>query len=168
MERVWDVCERYGRIGLPVHFTEATVLSGPKEQPMTDWHRQRAAWRTTPEEEARQADYVGRFYATLFSHPAVEAITWWDFADAQAWMGAPAGFLRKDMSPKPSYERLLGLVKGAWWTKHAEARTGEDGQARLRGFYGRYSVTVTFPGGASKTVDCELKKGAENVLTVRN
>ncbi|MCD6507549.1 hypothetical protein J7M22_13115 [Candidatus Poribacteria bacterium] len=48
----------------------------------------------------------------LFSHPSVEAITWWDFSDRGAWQGTAAGFLRKDMSPKPAYERLTELVKG--------------------------------------------------------
>jgi GH35 family endo-1,4-beta-xylanase len=164
MDRVWQVCETYAKIGLPLHFTEATVLSGPKEKPMKDWQSRRPNWLTTPEEEARQADYVERFYATLFSHPAVEAVTWWDFSDSGAWMGAPAGFLRRDMSPKPVYERLLGRIKGAWWTKRAEAVTGEDGRARLRGFHGTYSATVTPPGGTPKTLSFEIRKGQENAV----
>ncbi len=40
-EKAWEVCETYGRLGLPLHFTELTVLSGPKETPMTDYHRNR-------------------------------------------------------------------------------------------------------------------------------
>jgi endo-1,4-beta-xylanase len=164
MDRVWQVCETYAKIGLPIHFTEATVLSGPKEKPMKDWKSRRPGWLTTPEEEAKQADYVERFYTTLFSHPAVEAVTWWDFSDAGAWMGAPAGFLRRDMSPKPVYERLLGRIKGAWWTKRAEAVTGEDGRARLRGFLGSYAATVTPLGGTPKTLIFEIRKGQENAV----
>jgi len=167
MERVWQVCEAYAKIGLPIHFTEVTVLSGPKEKPMRDWQSRRPAWLTTPEEEAKQADYVERFYTTLFSHPAVEAITWWDFSDAGAWMGAPAGFLRKDMTPKPAYERLMAKIKGAWWTARAGAVTGEDGRALLRGFYGAYTCTVAPPGGgAARTAAFELKKGQENLVRV--
>ena len=49
----------------------------------------------------------------IFSHPAVEAITWWDFSDRGAWQRAPAGFLRDDLSPKPAYERLQQPVKEA-------------------------------------------------------
>ncbi len=166
MARVWQVCEDYAKIGLPIHFTEATVLSGPKEKPMTDWHRRRENWASTPEEEAKQADYVERFYTLLFSHPAVEAVTWWDFADGHSWMGAPAGFLRKDMSPKPAYERLLKKVKGDWWTT-AEAKTGADGKAAFRGFFGSYEVTVTGPGGKTKTATFELPKGATVPAVVR-
>jgi endo-1,4-beta-xylanase len=155
MDRVWSVCETYAKIGLPLHFTEVTVLSGPKEKPMTDYHRHRTDWNTTPEEEVKQADYVEKLYTLLFSHPSVEAITWWDFSDHGAWMGAPAGFLRKDMSPKPVYERLLAKIKGAWWTK-AEAKTGADGKASLRGFLGAYTVTVTGPTGVKKTATFEI------------
>ncbi|MBI4603142.1 MAG: endo-1,4-beta-xylanase [Planctomycetes bacterium] len=166
LERAWKVCESYARIGLPLHFTELTVLSGPKESPMGDWHRHRPDWRSTPEEEARQADYVEGLYTLLFSHPAVEAITWWDFSDAASWMGAPAGFLRKDMSPKPIYERLLAKVKGAWWTARAEAATAADGSASLRGFLGIYDVTVTAPSGAKAPRTLELRRGETARLEV--
>ena len=27
-ERVWEVCERFARFGVPLHFTELTILSG--------------------------------------------------------------------------------------------------------------------------------------------
>ena len=53
----------------------------------------------------------------LFSHPAVAAVTWWDFTDQDAWQQAPAGLVRDDMSPKPAYEQLRSLIKGKWWTK---------------------------------------------------
>ena len=48
---------------------------------------------TTEQGERWHADEVERFYTMLFSHPAVTAITWWDFADRNAWQSAPAGFL---------------------------------------------------------------------------
>ena len=96
--------------------------------------------------EAQQAEYVERFYTLLFSHPAVEAITWWDFMDG-GWMGAPGGLVRADLSPKPVYTRLLALVTGRWWT-HRTATTDASGSARVRGFLGRYRVTVASPEGS--------------------
>ena len=158
-ERIWEVCETYGRFGLPLHFTELTVLSGPKEVPMTDYHRNREDWATTPEEEVRQAEHVERLYELLFAHPAVEAITWWDFSDHRAWMRAPAGLLRKDMSPKPAYERLLRKIKGEWSTERAEAFTGADGRARLRGFRGEYEGTVALPDGTTEGLALEIADG---------
>jgi GH35 family endo-1,4-beta-xylanase len=159
LERAWEVCETYGRLGLPLHFTELTVLSGPRETPMMDYHRNREGWLTTPEEEAKQAEYVERFYEVLFAHPAVEAITWWDLSDHRAWMRAPAGLIRKDMSPKPAYERLMRKIKGQWWTERAEATTWKDGRAHLRGFLGEYEGTVRFPDGAERRLSFEIRPG---------
>ena len=101
----------------------------------------------------------------LFSHPAVEAITWWDFSDRNAWQGAPAGFLRADMTAKPAYDRLLGLVKGQWWTR-ASGRSDADGRYDFRGFLGRYRVTVKADGFRSVTVESVLVKG-ENAIEVQ-
>jgi endo-1,4-beta-xylanase len=165
-EKTWGVCEAYGRLGLPLHFTEVTVLSGPKEKPMTDYHTTRANWQTTPEDEARQADAVERFYELLFACPAAEAITWWDLSDDRAWMAAPAGLLRKDMSPKPAYERLLRKIRGEWWTAKAEATTGADGSATLRGFHGDYDGTVTFPDGSSRAFTLSLRTGASPAVSI--
>jgi hypothetical protein len=88
---------------------------------------------------------VERFYTVLFSHPAVEAITWWDLSDQGAWQRAPAGLLRRDMTPKPAYEVLHRLIKGDWWTRTA-VTTGPDGRARLRGFFGEYRAVFTIDG----------------------
>ncbi len=131
--QTWDACERFAKYGKPLHFTETTVVSGPKKG---------STWVTTPEGEQQQAKAVTEFYTILFSHPAVEGITWWDFTDQGAWQAAPAGLVRDDMTPKPAYEQLHDLVKGKWWTK-AEAETGPNGQATLQGFYGQYNVDAT-------------------------
>jgi hypothetical protein len=102
----------------------------------------------------------------LFSHPAVAAITWWDFSDFQAWKNAPAGLVRKDMSPKPAYEALNGLIKGKWWTR-AQIKSGPDGTARLRGFLGDYRATVSIGGKTAVLETATLEKGKMNRWTVK-
>ncbi len=136
--KVWEVCERFARFGAPLHFTETTIVSGPRA----------GRWRwgkTEPGLEERQAREVAAFYTVLFSHPSVEAITWWDLSDLRAWQGAPAGLLRRDLSPKPAYERLLDLVRRRWWTEREET-TGADGVVRVRGFFGDYEVEAAYGG----------------------
>jgi len=128
--RAWEVCERFAKFGKPLHFTETTVVSGPKKDSL---------WATTPEGEQLQAKQVAEFYTVLFSHPAVEAITWWDFTDQNAWQRAPAGLVRDDMSPKPAYDQLRDLVKGKWWTK-VETTADSRGGADFQGFFGQYEV----------------------------
>ena len=136
--RIWETCERFAVFGVPLHFTETTFLSGKEGWEL---RQNEGGWDSTPEGEQRQKENAARFYTILFSHPAVEAITWWDFTDLHSWQGAPAGLLRQDMSPKPVYEALRDLIKGAWWTR-TSATVGDDGRVGFRGFLGDYRVTV--------------------------
>jgi hypothetical protein len=99
----------------------------------------------------------------LFSHPSVEAITWWDFSDHGAWQNAPAGFLRKDMSPKPAYDALLEQIK-THWTTNVKLKTDEKGIASTRAFRGNYTVRV----GDTVTPHTVKKGGAgELVITMK-
>jgi GH35 family endo-1,4-beta-xylanase len=157
LSRVWHVCETYARFGKPLHFTETTVVSGEH-----GWERPQP-WPSTPEGEAFQAEYVEKLYTTLFSHPAVEAITWWDFQDG-AWQGAPAGLVRADLTPKPVYERLMALVKGRWWTS-VDLETGPDGAARFRGFLGDYRIAVS-AAGRRAAAEMSLAAGRDNAISL--
>lgn len=154
--KLWDVCERFSRFGAPLHFTETTILSGQR-----GWNGPKGKpWSSTAEGEADQAREVARFYTTLFSHPAVEAITWWDLSDLHAWKGAPAGLVREDMTPKPAYLQLENLIKNKWWTRTTRQSDG-DGRIAFRGFLGNYSVTVK-AGGKIHVKDFTLSKGEKN------
>lgn len=159
MEKTWQTCETYGRYGVPVHFTEVSVLSGDFDRADEDRSQPTGLRPSTQEGERKQADYVERFYTLLFSHPKVEAITWWDFKDGGiTFKLRPAGLLREDLTPKPAYERLHGLIKGKWWTR-ADVATDKQGAAQVRGFMGRYRVTVETSKG-SRTQEFELQPGA--------
>jgi len=153
--RVWGHCETYAKLGAPLHFTETTVVSGPRRGRGENWGP------TTPELEAKQADYVAKLYTTLFAHPAVQGLTWWDFSDKGAWQGAAAGFLRKDMSPKPVYDRLLALIKGEWWTR-TSGQTNDRGEFATRAFFGTHRVTVEWPSGARTVKEVHWQRGQPN------
>ena len=163
--KVWNVCQTFARFGRPLHFTETTIISGPRRDNPTNGTL--TGWDTTPEGEAKQADYVIQFYTLLFSHPAVHAITWWDFSDLNAWQGAPAGLVRKDMSPKPAYTRLLALIHKQWWT-NSSGRTDTRGTLTRRVFYGDYTVTVTDARGRTTTQAVTFPESAPpRVVVVR-
>jgi GH35 family endo-1,4-beta-xylanase len=155
----WEVCERFVKFKKPLHFTELTILSGDLKTD-NDWLGHRPGWNTTDEGEKRQAEQVVEFYKLLFSHPAVEAITWWDFSDLGAWQGAPAGLIRKDMSPKPAYTELMKLIKGEWWTGPLKLKTDAAGKVSFNGFLGTYDVTA---GESKATFELEKGKGAVTV-----
>lgn len=161
-ERIWEICERFSRFQVPIHFTETTILSGQR-----GWERPRP-WVTTPEGEEYQAKEVVRFYTMLFSHPAVEAITWWDFSDLRAWQGAPAGLVRRDMSPKPAYTELYKLIKQKWWSDETLS-TDSQGRATTRAFAGDFVISVQAPGfsEAKESVKVEWRKPNEFVVVVK-
>ncbi len=156
-EKLEEVLERFETFGLPIHFTENTLISGDLMpayiEDLNDW--QVDEWPTTPEGEERQAKEIEEMYRILFSHPLVEAITTWDFRDG-AWLGAPSGFVRKDGSEKPSYEMLKNLVKKEWWTD-TTVTTDENGFATVSGFKGDYDLSAdALSANKSLTDDSEL------------
>ncbi|MFO0930138.1 MAG: endo-1,4-beta-xylanase [Gemmataceae bacterium] len=159
--KLWEVCERFARFKVPLHFTELTVLSGKNGWELAKGGK---GWPSTAADEERQAREVERIYTMLFSHPAVQAITWWDLADRGAWMRAPAGLIRADLSPKPAYDRLHRLVKERWWTR-ATAQTDNGGQVRLRAFHGEHRVTVKV--GERETSVVAMVRPGDNKVTVR-
>lgn len=164
--QVWDTCERFKDLDVPLHFTEVTVLSGtPKTGISTSQSTTQSDWPSTAEGEATQAEYVEKFYTMLFSHPSVTAITWWDFSDNGAWQNAPAGLLRKDMSKKPAYETLRKLIKATWWS-YGNVYTNMEGNTSFRGFYGSYKMVVEKEG---KRTDANLylTKGIDNKIKIQ-
>ena len=149
-EKLRDVLKRFGRFGLPIHFTENTLISGEIMpayiEDLNDW--QVEEWPTTEEGEIRQAKEWEEMYRILFADPNVKAITGWDFADG-AWLNAPSGLVTKDNRCKPAYNKLLNLVKGEWWTKGEAIRTNNDGLVSVKGTKGTYEI-----------------EGAEGVITL--
>lgn len=141
-ERLYEILHRFEKFGLPLHFTENTLISGdlmPKDiVDLNDF--QPKSWPSTMEGEERQAKEMEEMYRILFAHPLVEAITAWDFSDG-AWLGAPSGIIRKDGSTKPVYDMLKHLIKEEWTTS-ATLKTNEDGWITVEGYKGQYELQV--------------------------
>ncbi|MDO8338550.1 MAG: endo-1,4-beta-xylanase [Microcella sp.] len=137
-----ELADRFGRFGLPVHFTETTIVSGDLMPPdivdLNDF--QPESWPSTPEGEARQAEELEQHYRMLVGHPAVASVTYWGITDRGAWLGAPVGLVRADGSRKPSFDRLRSLVRDQWWLPPTTLRTDGEGRVRVSGFAGDYAV----------------------------
>lgn len=137
---LWTNLERFAPFGKPLHLTEVTLISGAIRKDM-DWYGRATDWDTTPEGEERQAREVEAFYSVAFSHPRLDAITWWDFPDGQ-WLGAPSGLVRKDMTPKPAYDVLYRLFHELWWTPDQTLRTDAHGKVMFHGYLGMYEAAA--------------------------
>jgi GH35 family endo-1,4-beta-xylanase len=165
-EKLEQILKRYEHFGLPLHFTENTLISGhlmpPEIVDLNDY--QIPEWPTTPEGEERQKKEMEEMYRILFAHPLVEAITGWDFADG-AWLGAPSGVIRKDNSVKPSYEMLKDLIHKQWKTEY-ETASDENGVLIVQGFKGEYEIEIN-----GKIIPFTLKQNkeelCENVLRLK-
>jgi GH35 family endo-1,4-beta-xylanase len=142
VEKTLKVLENFSRFKLPIHFTETTLVSGnlmpPEIVDLNDY--QVEEWPTTPEGEERQARETIQHYRTLFAHPLVEGITWWDSSDG-GWLNAPAGLIRKDGSAKPAYNELMKLIKGEWWISPTTFVTDNNGKIKFSAFLGEYELT---------------------------
>ncbi len=140
-EKADAILARFEHFGLPLHFTENTIVAGPLVAPeiddLQDAHYDDDA--ATPEYEAMQAEALVDMYRNLFeNHPLVTAITNWDFGDG-AWLNAPSGVIRKDGSLKPSYHALHDLIHREWSTD-VTLCTDENGVIELEGFKGKYQL----------------------------
>lgn len=141
-DAVWNIMDRFARFGLPLQMTETTLVSGDvMPSHIVDLNDYVVDdWPTTPEGEARQADEAERHYRTVFSHPAVESLTYWGFGDRGAWLRAPTGFLRRDGSRKPSFGAIERLIRGEWWTPRRDVVADGDGIIRVDGFAGEFRI----------------------------
>jgi GH35 family endo-1,4-beta-xylanase len=95
-------------LGKPVHITELGVSSSeaPRKShikmPVPRWHGH-------PWSEAQQADWIEGYYTICYAKEAIEAVTWWDFAEP-AWY--PHGALvDENLHPKAGYARMKHLVQ---------------------------------------------------------
>lgn len=150
MEWLEDVLKRFSEFGLPLHFTENTLVSGEIMPAhivdLNDWVVDE--WPSTPEGEERQAKEWEEMVVRLFEEPLVEAVTGWDFADG-AWLKAPSGFVRLDNSIKPSYLKMKELAHSRWQTDETLV-TDADGYVTLTGYRGQYEVSAD--GASNKLV----------------
>ena len=142
VEKLDEILRRFEGFGLPLHFTENTLVSGHLMPPhivdLNDY--QIPEWPTTPEGEARQAREWEEMLRVLFAHPRVEAVTGWDFTDG-AWLGAPSGMLTVENRKKPAYHALSRLIHQEWHTD-CDVMTDANGIATVTGYKGSYTVAT--------------------------
>jgi endo-1,4-beta-xylanase len=159
---VWDSLVRLSLLNRPVLFTEMSVLSGPQKK--IDWLNNVPDWNTDAVHEEKQADYLETFYRLAYSHTNCVGVVLWDFSDRRSWLGAPVGVLRKDGSPKPSFEKLDRLINQQWRTR-GEFTTDANGLATVpRAFEGEYRISSS---GGSASGRHSVRQPLNATLTIR-
>nr|WMX25223.1 endo-1,4-beta-xylanase [uncultured bacterium] len=157
---VWRVLDQYAKLGIPLNMSEVSLLS----------------YRSLGDGDEFQALALERLYRLWFSHPATEAIVWWNLVDgtaACAPMGSEegenrlrAGLVNYDFTDKKACKVLRRLINEEWHTETAiEYRAGGDN--RFHGFYGEYEAEITTGNGTfSRTVDLSKHSFNEFVITL--
>lgn len=106
--------DRYAALGKPLHLTE---VAAPSDFGADDWAHANApdavtslgSWHRSWDPDL-QAEWLEGIYTLAYAHPAVHAVTWWDFADYNVHFFPHGGLLDRDGEPKPAYERLKALL----------------------------------------------------------
>ena len=148
---LFNVLDLYGRFGKPLHISEITLPALPfNEEGMNN-----------------QAKLTRNFYRLWFSHPATEAIIWWNVADGTAVAGEDkwhGGFLHEDLSPKPAFDVLNTLINKEWKTKITKSVSNVS-EYVFRGFYGEYVIRIK-QGKRVTQKKVNFSKSGENIVSL--
>lgn len=145
LDGIYAALDEIAELGKPIHITEFQIpLPAIVEAFQVD----------TETAEKLQAEIAQVFYTVFFSHPAVEAIIYWNFY--RAWQSG-SGFLRDDFTVKPIYYILKELIQEKWRTS-LNLTTNIDGSLNFRGFSGDYEIKVR---AANKEKTFKVKVGKE-------
>lgn len=157
-ETLYKLMDLYAKLNLPQQITEMTI----------------PAYGGDEENEYVQAELLKMVYSVFFSHPAMEAVIYWNLVDGYAaW--APqgdmtsgenkyyGGLLRFDMSEKPAYKELKRLINEEWHTEETVKAVGDV--AKFRGFYGDYDLVI-HADGKTITVPFTHSKRANSKISI--
>ena len=145
---LYKVLDKYAQLGKKIQITEMTI----------------PAYSNDTEDEDVQAELIEKIYTVFFSHPAMEAVIYWNLVDgyaAAAKLGDMTrgeniyhgGLMNFDLSKKKAYHVLKKLFSEKWHTEES-GTTNPDGKFNFGGFYGDYNVEITHNG---KTINKEIR-----------
>ncbi len=108
-----------------------------------------------------QADYMRDFLTVTFAHPSMKGFLMWGFWDGAHWTDN-APIFSQDWTLKPGGEAFIDQVFHQWWTNESVV-TPASGDVSVRGFKGKYKITVTCGDGTTQTEYVTL--GSDTTLT---
>jgi len=116
LQYCWDMLEisrildAYAALGKEIHITELGTPSamGPDPNAMIREGNEVGLWHGAWSEDT-QAEWVEQFYTLCMANPAITALTWWSFSDAEPVFWPHSGLLNANDEPKAAFLRLLTL-----------------------------------------------------------
>ena len=74
------------------------------------------------------------------------------------WGGNPGGLVRRNLTPKPTYDVIRQLIHEEWNSTMTK-RTDHRGEVAARVFAGAYEITVDGAGGGAQQVAVDVSAG---------
>jgi hypothetical protein len=189
MRLMYECLDDFAAKGVKIHISEATLDTGMRVLRAIPKDGQKPgdveAW--SPE---LAADFFEQYYTVAFSHPAMEAINYWDLAASldrasavRGMGGRPGGPMAGGMSlsgtgkagmldtdadatPRPLYNRLKTLIRDKWMTR-LSGQVGGDASVDFRGFHGDYEIAVRTPDGRNLKGRFTVTPGGTNNLELK-
>jgi GH35 family endo-1,4-beta-xylanase len=90
------------------------------------------------------ARYTADLLTMCFSHESMDGFLAWGFWQGAHWLDN-APFFNFDWTPRPAVQAVSDLMFNKWWT-NSTLQTNAQGQAQIRGFKGKYKITVSYDG----------------------
>nr|MDO8111501.1 endo-1,4-beta-xylanase [Candidatus Sigynarchaeota archaeon] len=136
VQDIIDTFDSFGKFRIPLHITEFDP--GSKR-----YYGNSRSIRRGPMTEASQAELATRVYTMFFSHPAVDAITWWSFLEDAAWHAELGDFMMERSTGRllPVYDALYDLIH-VQWNSTCTRVLDSAGKVDFTGFYGNYTASV--------------------------
>lgn len=151
-EEVWKTFDLYSNLGYTIHITEFHPQSSGV--PIT------GNWRSGDWTSEAQTEFTEQFVKLCFGHPAVASINWWGFSDRNIWLPG-GGLVDEEYRPKPVFVMLDKLINESWKT-HVTQNPDPEGQIAFRGYFGKYTITLTTPDGLVHHYPIHVRKDEGN------
>ena len=90
------------------------------------------------------ANHLYDTFLSCFSHPKCGGFVIWGIEDSMHWRD-DAPFFDRQWNKKPEYATWEHMVKEVYAT-HETAKTDANGVAKIRGYRGKYDITVSYGG----------------------
>ncbi len=156
---LYEVLDLYARFNKKIQMTEITI----------------PAYSDSEEDQAVQAELIEKLYTVFFSHPAMEAIIYWNLVDGYAAFAKQGdmtmgenkyygGLMNFDLSEKQAYHTVKRLFSQKWRT-NTQCESDKRGEGVFKGFYGGYELEIQVGEKVIKK-DFNLLEKKHNKLTV--
>ena len=110
------------------------------------------------------ARFTADFLTMCFSHPSVDGFLSWGFWHGAHWL-SNGPYYRLDWSMRPAGQAVSDLLFNKWWT-NTSTNTNASGVAQVRGFKGKYRVTVSFNGKVGYVDTLNLTENSNLVVSL--